>query len=646
MKYVIIEFIDEYQAFLGFLDRGHGLLEDYVIVAIEPKLEAYLEANGVRYRNTLDYFKTESQKRILRATEKVMKHIEREFTFADSCGLKGCYEKEFAHYIRLYVNHMLKIVEVLDNLRRSDNGCELYACGGGSMTPAALISDNERYLARLATGFADAHAISFTDFKKGAVPPAEPVRGGSVSPANFVVKLLSRAMLLLFAGTKTVFVPRMGQVFRGVARQLSVKDGKMVFIGIDYTGGFLHAAAFNAISFINSLMGRQPYRYYIVNTDFFRCVVPHDERERLMQCVDSIVERGGLFEYCGVDCRPLIKMKVDAGLKNHLLRMLHTSHNLRYVFNRMKRWMVISFSGLDAMAVAGELARVLGANSLFVSHGAHPAPADEYHEIELLRMCRSFMLGDYTHVALCNPVQEEHLHYFKRKYGWVRNFELKTGPLVFADVMDADKSESKRRLGIPSGDVVLTHATTTKARHGERYYSVETLDEFFASLSDIVRCVDERAGVTLLIRVHPGFPLNDDEMKALLPASGRFVIHRHGPFSEALSATDLLVSYSSTAIDEALLNGIPVLLYDRWNRYNHYITSVFDGPSSPDIFPVCYVNAREKLADAVEYMVGKAGGAAKNDFDDGRFRYREDYSGNLFEFVRSSLNGRPSGGLA
>lgn len=645
MKYAIIEFIDEYMAFLEFLGKGNGRLEDYVIVAIEPKLEAYLEANGVKYRNTLDYFGTESHKRILRGTEKVMEHIRRDFSFRDSCGLKGCYEKEFAHYVRVYLNHIFKMVEILDGIRVEDGGCELYACGGGSMTPAALMSDSERYLARLAAGFADAHDLGFTDFKKGAPPSVMPVQGTYVNSANLVVKLLSRAMLSLFAGKKTIFVPRMGQLFGGVAKRLSAKDRRLVFVAIDYAGGFLPAAAFNALSFVKSLLGRQPYRYYIVNANFFRSDVSHDECDRLTQCVDSIVQRGGLFEYNGVDCRELIKMKVDAGLKNHLLRMLHNSHNLGYMFGRMKRWMVIAFSGLDAMAVAGELSGRLGRNSLFVSHGAHPAPSDEYHEIELLRQCRSFMLGDYTHVALCVPAQEEHLHYFKRKYDWVRNVELKTGPLVFADVMDADRSESKRRLGIPSGNIVLTHATTTKARHGERYYSLETLDELFASLSDIVRCVDGRGGVTLIIRVHPGFPLNDEEIKALLPAPGRFIIHRDGPFGEALSATDILVSYSSTAIDEALLNGIPVLLYDRWNRYNHFKTSVFDGPSTPDIFPVCYVNAREELGRAVEYMVEKARAVDKKGFGNGRFRYREDCSENLLEFVESSLNARQPGGL-
>jgi hypothetical protein len=40
--------------------------------------------------------------------------------------------------------------------------------------------------------------------------------------------------------------------------------------------------------------------------------------------------------------------------------------------------------------------------------------------------------------------------------------------------------------------------------------------------------------------------------------------------SYELKDTNLLISYSSTVIEEALLNKIPVLLYDKWERYCHY----------------------------------------------------------------------------
>jgi hypothetical protein len=258
-------------------------------------------------------------------------------------------------------------------------------------------------------------------------------------------------------------------------------------------------------------------------------------------------------------------------------------------------------------------------------------PVDSIHEIELYNLCKGFFLSDYTHIALSTPVQEAHLHYFKQKYNLVENEELKTGPLVFADLNGTGKSSYKRKLGISPDELVITYAITTKSRGTERYYFLETMDEFFSSLSDIINILDEN--IRLLIRIHPGFYLTNDEIKILLPESSRYIIHREGPFSEALAASDILISYSSTAIDEALINGIPVLLYDKWNRYNHFTTGVYTNPQSPDIFPVCYVNDRHKLNEALRYMIDKIGVAQKKDIATDKYCYNADYSDNLHAFI-------------
>ena len=289
------------------------------------------------------------------------------------------------------------------------------------------------------------------------------------------------------------------------------------------------------------------------------------------------------------------------------------------------------------MGIAGELSRRMGIKSLFVSHGAHPVPVDQYHEMELINLCRVFMLSDYTHVALSTPVQEEHLHYFKKNiYG---STILKSGRGRSSLPISAGRTRSsaKRRLGLEPDEIVLTHATTTKARHGERYYFLETFDELFYSLSDIIESVEKLEGVRLIVRIHPGFYLSDEEIRTLLPPSDKYIINRTGLFIDVLAATDILISYSSTTIDEALLNKIPVLLYDRWNRYSHFKTASYDNPKSPDIFPVCYVDKREKLYAALDCMIEKTRETQKDDIDVSKYCYNEDYSENFYKFIEESV---------
>lgn len=636
MKVVIIEFIDEFNAFFSFIDKKGLSLNDFTIVALEPRLQAYLKKQGISYRTTLPYFNNESHKKIIIETEKVMKYIHENFKFTDGNGLKNCYVTEFAHHIRLYLNHMFKMLEILENMYRENNKCEIFAYINNRTTSSCMINDTERYVGALAESFAKKRNLKFTNFNGNNI--SHEFQKTNIKSWKAIEKVVVRAMLFLLRKKRLVFIPRAGNVFNKVIVQLSRKDKRKVFLAIDYTGGLLKLVAFNLLSYFRSLFGRNFPRYYLVNINFIHEAVDEKEQTGLMGEIDSIDSQNGfLYEYNDVNYLELIRKKINAGLKVYMSNMLLQSYNLKYLFERFEKGIIMSYSALGIMSVAGELSRKMGIKSLFVSHGAHPVPVDLCHEMELVNLCRGFMLSDYTHMALSTPVQESHLHYFKNKYEWVKNSELKTGPLIFANLNGTDKSLYKTKLGFSPDNVILTHAVTTKARHGERFYFLETMDEFISSLTDIIHVIEQIKNTRLIIRIHPGFYLTNDEIKTLLPVSDKFIIHREGQFAEVLAATDILISYSSTTMDEAFLNRIPVLLYDKWNRYNHFKTGVFDNPQSPDIFPVCYINDRAKLATALQYLIKKIKEIKKEDINVEKYCYNEDYSSNFYEFIEESF---------
>jgi len=114
------------------------------------------------------------------------------------------------------------------------------------------------------------------------------------------------------------------------------------------------------------------------------------------------------------------------------------------------------------------------------------------------------------------------------------------------------------------------HATTLKAGRSLRLNITETLDEYLAGLTGLIEAVNQMDNVRLMIRPHPVCDLSNEELLGLLPSCARMTIYREGSFSEVLAKADLLVSYSSTCIEEALQNNIPVVLFDLWKRYNHF----------------------------------------------------------------------------
>ena len=81
------------------------------------------------------------------------------------------------------------------------------------------------------------------------------------------------------------------------------------------------------------------------------------------------------------------------------------------------------------------------------------------------------------------------------------------------------------------------------------------------------------------------------------------------------------------------------MLYDKWNRYNHFNTGVFDNEKSSDsFFPVCYVNNKANLESAFEYLKKKTKTVKKEDIDVNRYRYRQDFYYNFKQFVDQSLS--------
>jgi hypothetical protein len=564
------------------------------------------------------------------------KYIEDNFDFEDEKGVRTAYKAELLHYFELVVNYIGGISEILQNIYDEDKDIELYACSKNYMSNSVLISE-DKIMGLLVEKFATIKNIGFHMFG------ADGNQDTTIQPVGLTTKKRSLIYLFFLNLLKfysrlfykaRIFIPSTAYGFKKLLSEIKRGNKGLLFITPYDTEGIKWYKSYGGL-----ISGIFTGKLFIDMN-----ALPHDEhtdeQNVLRKKVDLLLMGmpGNLYNFCGIDCMDIIKSKVKAAITEHLCMMVQRSHQM---FNLVKQFNVRIFMspfGRGIWYIAAELLKKMGKVSLFVSHGTHPVPTNQYHEISIFNMCRGFMLGDYSHVAVSTPVQEAHLHYFKDKYKWIKNTEVKSGPLIFANLNGMDRSGQKKMLGFSQDEVVLTHATSTKTRGSERYYFLETPDELFAGLSDIVDAVNKMQNTRLIIRIHPGFYLSDEEIRTLLPPSDKYIINRTGLFIDVLAATDILISYSSTTIDEALLNRIPVLLYDRWNRYNHFQTGIFENSESEDILPVCYVNNAGKLEEALNFMLEKKMMAKPGDMDFHRYKYSVDYSEDFFRFIGKTLN--------
>ena len=98
----------------------------------------------------------------------------------------------------------------------------------------------------------------------------------------------------------------------------------------------------------------------------------------------------------------------------------------------------------------------------------------------------------------------------------------------------------------------------------------ETFDEYIKNINDTIKAVKAIPNLYLAVRYRPSKDLSIDEFKKLLILDKCYEVYSQGAFEDYLLASDLLLSYSSTTIEEALNNNIPVLQYDPEGKYEHF----------------------------------------------------------------------------
>ncbi len=631
-KIVLLEFIDEFTEFQNFVKKNNLDINNFTIVALEHELQAHLKKSGINFKNSLSYIGNDSFKRILLKFDDIRKYIENNFDFIDKNSIRNAYVGEFLHYLELIINYICKIFEILRGIYEENKDAEIYVCEKSYIGNSVFISD-DRLLKLLVEKFAKKNNINFYLFGY-----AYEQKSSTLSKkAKMGISLSYLILLSILKNYSKVFnkslmlIPTKNYGFKQLLSEIKKRNSNVLFITLYDNGNVKwYQKYFGLISGVFSNNSYIDINSFSDNTDLQEKDVLKD---KIMSLFDKKLD--SIFDFYEIDFKDILKDKVKNGIIAHLQQMLLWSYMLRCFTQNFDIKTLMSPFGRGIWYIAAEMLTKRGKISLFVSHGTHPVPINQYHEISIFNMCRGFMLGDYSHIAISTPVQKLHLQYFKNKYKNIKNEEINTEPLIFANITETDRLKNRTSFGFLRHEKVIVHAVSLKWRGMERYYFLETIDEYFSDLADIVSAVNKIDNARLIIRLHPGIDLN--ELRLFLPESDKYIINSSGQFKDVLSSADLLISYSSTTIDEALINKIPVLLYDKWNRYNHFQTGVYETRESEDIFPVCYVSSRDKLDEALQFMLEKNEMLKKEDFDITKYKYAENYKDNFYRFIKKTL---------
>ena len=627
----VFEFADEVEAFLSTRPADVLRAKDAAVLAILPEAQAALKRLGVPFSDTYAFFDKDSHQRALLKSDELYRHCLPLLRLEDEAGARRGYDIAFMTHARLFAHYLLWLIEIIHNACGLLKAERIVCCTRENGRPAEPCLDSrEGHAGEIAARVA--RSLGLPCQTAGAIPLQAGGRHATFSQTlgEVLKTVLFQANLRLLPGwysdRKTILAPdkayNLGRVLAGF--KSAFPGTEVLYLGEKDKSSVKRLLLWNgrrdALLSLPSLVSPKKRSAF---------------RRRLTEAAARLARpaaEGEPFRFKGVDFQDLLLGKVTAGISPSLMRLHGQTANLDDLLRAHRPTLVVSQMARYLYCNLAELARKYDIPSVLISHGSHVPPRNEYEMIEWREHSLGLMDTPYSHIAIQSPWAQKQAERFSTP-----SQRILTGPLLFAQADPARRHELRQQL-LPSGaqdKIVLLHADTPRQRMVMRLFVYQTVDEYLHSLNALIRAVDASPRYHLLIRFRPLHFLSKADIEPLLEKSGNCSVSAEGTFEEALAAADMLASYSSTTIEEALQNRIPVLQYDPQGKYCHVPGQTLSPDSKPELDSCYYVDGEKKLPWALDWLAqnhfgGNSIPAQKWD----RHVFREDEKTSLPEYFK------------
>ena len=586
---LVAEYIDE----VKHLARRYGdaLLRDpaTTVLAFEPGLQAYLKHQGIRYLNTCEFFDANSHGELASVSEELIPVIRTGLEIHDEFGASSGYERACVFFVRFFLHHLLFLTHVVHRaVVTLEPDRVIVAEAPASVSFNSGVAPGERYLAE---------AVRAVCQEQGIVCETSqlPSRLAVIWVSHLRRAIKAAAVRVLFGAVDALLARRRRGKILVMASSKAYNLGHVLaelrpMLGLRYRPVYLWSNDLPSLlkQFVRdtrewSYPGLRPR---IAANHGFASVLDAQLARLAARLVAS-----RRFSYCGLDLARMVNQRTRTTLRPLLLEVHAQTARLDWLLDEHRPDLIVSQAAAGWTANLGTLAARKGIPAMLIPHGSMVPSTGRHALAEWRDQGLTMTHSDYAYVAVQTPLTEA---YLKQSPGASR--AIRTGPLLFA--------RPERPTAAPSpGDKLLIHVGTPKTSRSLRFWTYETVDEYVNNVNSLIRAVDEVDGCRLLIRFRAVQGLTEDAFRALLARSACYEICAGGSLADYLGLADLLVSYSSTAIEEALQLQIPVLQYDPQGKYCHVTGRVLDPSAEPHVGSCYFVAAEAHLTWALRWLL-------------------------------------------
>jgi hypothetical protein len=196
--------------------------------------------------------------------------------------------------------------------------------------------------------------------------------------------------------------------------------------------------------------------------------------------------------------------------------------------------------------------------TFLISHGSHTESENITAQYEMDQLANGLLTSNFATQAIIQSPLSEKIAMRLTPELTRRNVH----PVMWGSHMTHN---SKRQNAL----FTILHASTFKVL-GSRPWIYENSNEFVYGLQHLIMAIKNMKNVQLILRVQKGrHECSNITLKKLLPKSTNFEFSTADTFEADLEKSDMLISFSSTAIEQALIAKKPVGLFGGSSRYYH-----------------------------------------------------------------------------
>ena len=624
-RVALLEFPDEAESLNKYLSDNCMSEEEVIVVGLSPSVRSVITREGRAVDDTLKYLTNESHSRTLQKSEEICEWLWGHVHLIDSDAIEFPYTQSLIWYVRLFIHELLWEIELIHRAVSLHEASNIIV-GAPFLNNSSdqQLHPSERYLGELVRRYAKNNSLT-------VVALAARNRRAMFDSSSIARQAFRLCVAPLWGRVHRRNLVRRysGGCVLGTTDQYRMDNVAYRLKQSESAQPMLVMREWPRWRNWTSLITKQnchPFDDEVFMGYWEAGVAENVESRRHLEVaidgvVQDILQASELFSYCGVAFSDLVAKKVNSGIKPFVLSLHRRAATIRTLLTRLNPSAVVSVGNRNDDLLIGVVSQQLGLPAMMISHGSHVTQKNGAGHMEWQEQAHRLIRAPFPYVGLQSKLAEDFWRTFPSE-----GRPIRIGPVLWG--LRGKRARGSDQGVKPSSNVaqfVVMHAGTPKRREGRRFLVYETLDEYLDSIVCVARAILQIPSVHFIVKFRsiPGLSL--DDLCAVLPSSDRISINIDEPLIDVLQRSQLLISFSSTTIEESFQYGVPVLLYGGHGRYHHISNPVVLSGGVGPLAPVYAVKEDEFLVHAITQILCRHREAKDADhlFDQFRFSKQE-----------------------